>query len=213
MSSSDYFDDDIDEGILNELDVLESTQPQPLLKSSIASSSKASPITLKHATTNASINVPPPPQRTTTIESDDYDITFDYDENELLKLDGLMESAHRGNATAGPSVTLGRSPSKGGVQTTLFGDILTPANNKTRTSPNSKGGGSSKGTLQHSKSAGQVFRKTKVWDHTAFSKTGRRKKDNGKSRMDGEDDMGEEGEEQIEFEQFPAPFVPGESVH
>jgi ATP-dependent DNA helicase MPH1 len=56
-----------------------------------------------------------------------------------------------------------------------------------------------------------VNRKAKKWDHTAFSKTGRRRKV-GKGK--GKENMDEaEGEEDpVEFEQFPAPFIPGKLI-
>ena len=62
---------------------------------------------------------------------------------------------------------------------------------------------------------GQQAPKTKSWDHTAFSKTGvRQSKQRAKRKGKGkafENDAEESGEEQVEFEQFPAPFVNSES--
>ncbi|KAI0067884.1 hypothetical protein BV25DRAFT_1819338 [Artomyces pyxidatus] len=66
--------------------------------------------------------------------------------------------------------------------------------------------------MHRSKSTGQqLFRKTKKWDQTAFSKTGpsRRKTDKGKGKAGPDADI--DDEEQVEFEQFPAPFVSSES--
>lgn len=136
---------------------------------------------------------PTPPSR----EGSVYDLTFDIDENELQKLDEFIENAYQGKAQpiAGPS----RNTAK--HQTTLFGDILPPTSSKP------------KSQLQRTKSTpknpfGQQAPKTKQWDQTAFAKSGLKQgKAKGKGRMY---DDGEEDEENIEFEQFPAPFVSGE---
>lgn len=216
MSSSDYFDDDLDEGFLDELDAIEASNIQPPSKPlAPARTSKPSASTSKPATSAPKSPAARKIGKTTTLESDDYDMTFDYDESELQKLDGVIEDAYQGKVaphTAEGSRPLTRAPSKGGLQTTLFGDVLAPTTNRTRSEGNNKGEGSSRGPMQRSKSSGQLFRKTKVWDHTAFSKTGKRKTDKGKRKAwDDENDAGEE-EEQIEFEQFPAPSVPSTSV-
>lgn len=215
MSSSDYFDDELDEGFLDELDAIETSHTKSPLEPLAPQTSKPSTSTSK-----PTIPVPKAPasrelRKTTTLESDDYDLTFDYDESELQKLDGVIEDAYQGKVA--PTTVTARSsafaPSKGGLQTTLFGDVLAPATNRTRSEGNNRGEGSSRGPMQRSKSSGQLCRKTKVWDHTAFSKTGKRKIDKGKGKArDDENDAGEQ-DEQIEFEQFPAPFVPGEYVH
>jgi len=56
-----------------------------------------------------------------------------------------------------------------------------------------------------------VNRKTKKWDHTAFAKTGRRRKAGKGKEKENIDEEGDE-EEVVEFQQFPAPFVQGTLV-
>ncbi|THH21565.1 hypothetical protein EW146_g39 [Bondarzewia mesenterica] len=191
MSSDGYFDDDLDQDFLNELDAIEASQfvsssKTPIVAPITRAGTKAGPLVL-------------------TRDDSDYDITFDIDERDLQTLDGLIEDAYSGKpapVTRPPrSNGLSRAPS-GGIQTTLFGGVAeTLSSNRT--------GGSSKGPLQRSKSSGQQFKKTKVWDHTAFAKSGprRRKSDKGKGKEPADGDDGEEGEKP-EFEQFPAPFIP-----
>lgn len=62
---------------------------------------------------------------------------------------------------------------------------------------------------------GKKAAKTKTWDRTAFAETGYKPKPGtgkGKKRGWGNDDMDEEHEaEEVEFQQFPAPFVPRKS--
>lgn len=205
MSSSDYFDDDIDEGFLEALEAAESKDPRPLANPSGHAQVPKPSISINVAPT---ARAPLPPlQKTANLQSDDYDLTFDFDESALQQLDAI-ENAHIGKTAPSTTVAprpLARTSSKGGVQMTLFGEVLA-----TSTNANSRGEGSSRAAIQRAKSSGQLFRKTKVWDHTVFSKTGRRRsKGKGKTRDD-ENEAGEE--EQFEFEQFPAPFVSGESV-
>lgn len=62
---------------------------------------------------------------------------------------------------------------------------------------------------------GKPTKKTKQWDRTAFAKSGWRKPANaqGKEKV-GEQVGGEQDEEEeIEFEQFPAPFVSSKPSH
>ncbi|KDQ63860.1 hypothetical protein JAAARDRAFT_696340 [Jaapia argillacea MUCL 33604] len=122
------------------------------------------------------------------------------------------------NAAQAPPTnrTFSRTTSKG-LQMTLFGDVLPPqassskskstTDNQSRTKP-----------VPTRNPFGHHARKTKVWDHTEFAKTGWKKstgksvkgKGKGKGKAspdDGIDDADEE-EEEVEFEQFPAPFVP-----
>lgn len=113
-----------------------------------------------------------------------------------------------GQPVAGPSNSNGlvRRPSRG-AQLNLFGELAQ------ETEAASKSGESNKRTFQRTRSTlrqmplpGQAKR-TKQWDRTAYAKTGWRKPkdmDKGKGRAsDGEDE-----EERIEFEQFPAPQIP-----
>ncbi|KAI0321122.1 hypothetical protein OF83DRAFT_401593 [Amylostereum chailletii] len=200
MSSDGYFEDDMDDAFFNELDTIEATQLQ------------SPPITQQ---TEPSVPVSRPPRSTATpiaIDDDDYfDMTFDVDESELQKLDHAIQDIYAGKPApapvAGPSRSrsFARVPSKGGRQTTLFGEVLP------QTKPPSKSAESSRPTTERTKSAGQreLFRKTKKWDHTAFAKSGSRRKQSDKGKGKGkalpDDDAVEE--EEVEFEQFPAPFV------
>jgi ATP-dependent DNA helicase MPH1 len=121
---------------------------------------------------------------------------------------------------AGPSKarSFSRVSSTGGRQTTLFGDVIPEDSSPSRKSSNNTSS-SSRVPLHREKSAStqrELFKKTKKWDHTAFAKSGKRKKlANGKGKapaQDGENDEGEE--EEMEFEQFPAPFIsPGVSLY
>lgn len=187
MSSDEFFEeDDIDQSLLKELDAIEASSYQP---------PKPQPPKA------------PPLRRNDT--SDYFEETLEIDDSELIRLDNFIEDAYQGKAApvAGPSNL--RTNSKIMVQTTLFGGTLPEASSKTKGPP------SSSRSLQHKTSKKRAFAqqapKTKVWDRTAFAKTGWRKgpkggKGKGKAVDDREQDSwDDEGPE--EFEQFPAPFV------
>lgn len=134
------------------------------------------------------------------ISSDGLDDSFVVDERELERLDGFIMDVYAGKA--GPIA----GPSNATRQTTLFGTIL----------PNSPRKEHVKTTIQRSKSNsknpfGGKPRKTKVWDHTAFAKSGQRKdmeRTHGKKRALPESEgEGQDDDEVLDFEQFPAPFV------
>ncbi|KAF9229670.1 P-loop containing nucleoside triphosphate hydrolase protein [Gyrodon lividus] len=182
MNSDDYFDDDIDSGILNQLDIIEAAhrpqpkQPQP----------------------------PAKPVQPKQLEADDsfVDLTLDIDEAELQRLDSFIDAAYKGKAGfVTGSTNLGCSSSKNSVQTTLFGE---PA------ASTRKAGPVSRGPMQRTKSNprnpfGHQAPKTKQWDHTGFAKSGWKK-----PKAKGQDNDGEGQEEgEVEFEQFPAPFISG----
>ena len=183
MSSDGYFEDDIDQEFLNQLDVIEASQ--------LASSSTPAPPAARARARGPSLPV--------VADDSDYDMAFDVDEQELQKLDVLIEHAyHLRPATKPQSNGVCRQPSKGGIQTTLFGGIAD-------TSAPSKGEGPSKHPFQRSKSTGQHPKKTKVWDHTAYTKSGPRKRKSDKGKGKAGDDV-DGHEEEVEFEQFPAPL-------
>lgn len=192
MNSDDYFPDDLDSGILNQLDVIEA-----------AHRPKLNPPTRRPP--NPPKYKPAPPKQ---VEKEDsfMDLSLDIDEADLQRLDSFIDAAYKGQAppVAGPS-NAARPLSKSSVQTTLFGDIARPPASTSKASP------ASRGQMQRSKSDhrnpfGHQAPKTKQWDHTAFAQSGRKKpKSKGKGKLD-ED---EEDEEAVEFEQFPAPFVQG----
>lgn len=191
-SPSHYWDDEeLNSAVLNELAAIEAGQ--------VASTSK--PTVRK-----PSPNLRPTPL--TGANSDDlFDLTFDLDVQELEMLDAAIENDYKQKA-----VSTSKSPSSGaltsrplsGRQVTLFGDVISP-----RTSP-SKKPQTSCGSVQQRKSPTRpVNRKKKKWDHTAFAKTGRRRRA-GKGKGKENQDEGSEGDEEeaVEFEQFPAPLVP-----
>lgn len=191
MSSSDYgFDDELDSAILNELDVIEAAHRPPL-----RNPPKPPPLAAK---------APKPLD-----EEDSFlDLSLEIDDAELQRIDTFIDAVYKGNAqpVAGPS-NYARPLSKNTVQRTLFGDIAQPAVSSSRQSPTKRS------SLQRTKSSprkpfGQQAPRTRQWDHTVFAKSGWKKPKTvkGKGKDDGDDE-----EEHVEFEQFPAPFVSGMS--
>ncbi|KAG5639302.1 hypothetical protein H0H81_004504 [Sphagnurus paluster] len=190
MSSDGYFDgDDLDDAMFEELDAIEAA--------AMASPPRA----------QAQAPKPVPTAKPLSRGEDSfYDLTFDIDENELAKLDVFVKDAYDGKAqpVAGPS---GLNRTKSAIyQTTLFGEKLPQSSSNTQP----------RAQIQRTKSTprnpfGQRARKTKVWDQTAFAKTGLKSgKSKGKGKGKASYDDDDEEQEEIEFEQFPAPFVPGE---
>jgi ATP-dependent DNA helicase MPH1 len=117
-----------------------------------------------------------------------FDLTLDVNEMEKLE----EAAARRLNAQPGPS-RQGASR-----QIDLHGRPLPPQ------SPEKQ--------VQHRPVFGQKMRKTKVWDQTAFAKTGWRstkpvksKKGKGKAVAD---DEGDDDEECVDLHDVPAPFMP-----
>ncbi|KAG1871187.1 hypothetical protein C8R48DRAFT_698038 [Suillus tomentosus] len=187
MSSSDYgFDDELDSAILNELDVIEAAHRPPLR--------------------NPPKPPPPAAKAPKPLDEEDsfLDLSLEIDDAELQRIDTFIDAVYKGNAqpVAGPS-NHARPPSKNTVQRTLFGDIAQPTVSSSRQSPTKRS------SLQRTKSSprkpfGQQAPRTKQWDHTVFAKSGWKKPKTvkGKGKDDGDDE-----EEHVEFEQFPAPFV------
>ncbi|EJD04033.1 P-loop containing nucleoside triphosphate hydrolase protein [Fomitiporia mediterranea MF3/22] len=207
---SDSFDIDDDEfadfAFLQELDAIEAASQQPVSK-------PARPAPVANATSNATSNVPVPsagprfkPALRNHPSSDEFDGSFDVDAEELDRLDAFIADSYAGKAqpVAGPSRTR---------QTTLDG----------RTLPNSPIEKSQpKRSFSRTKSAGNGEQKAKTWDRTGFSETGFRstkKKGKGKGKGKGKEKEKEKsvpgGEnidddfngEEMEFEQFPSPYV------
>jgi ATP-dependent DNA helicase MPH1 len=193
-SPSDYWDDEeLNSAVLSELAAIEATQ--------VASTSK--PIVRK-----PSVKLVPPPL--TVADSDDlFDLSFDVGVQDLQRLDAAIEKDYSRKAGSTPKSPLSRgltTRSLSGRQTTLLGDVISP-----RTSPSKKPPSSRRGAQQRKSPTRPVNRKTKKWDHTAFAKTGRRRKvGKGKEKENVEEER--EDEEVVEFEQFPAPFVPGKLI-
>ncbi|KAH9057001.1 hypothetical protein EDB87DRAFT_1833399 [Lactarius vividus] len=186
MSSPNSYwgDEELNSAVLNELAVIEATQ--------IASTSR--PVVRSPPKT-----VPP----LTTLDSDDlFDFTFDVGVQDLQELDAAIENDYRRKAAPASkspsSNTFGRSLS--GRQTTLFGGIVPPRSHSPK-KPSSSRRGAQQKSPNHS-----TDRRVKKWDHTAFAKTGTKRK-TGKRNARELDEEGEE-DDAVEFEQFPAPFVP-----
>jgi ATP-dependent DNA helicase MPH1 len=130
---------------------------------------------------------------------------FNVNESGLRKPGAFIKESYEGNPapTAGPSRTFARTSSSNMVQTTLFGGVAgqQPVSNANKARPEMQR------TTTQRNVFGQQARKTKKWDQTAFAKSGVRppkSKDKGKGRAEDEDEL---GDEPLEFEQFPAPFV------
>jgi ATP-dependent DNA helicase MPH1 len=193
-SPSRYWDDEeLNSAMLNELAATDIPQ--------VASTSKP---TVRKPSSDLG------PTPLTVADSDDlYDLSFDVGVQDLQRLDAAIEKDYRRKADS-----TSKSPSSGalttrslsGRQITLFGDIISP-----RTSPSKKPPSSRRSVHQRNSPTRPVNRKTKKWDHTAFAKTGRRRRA-GKGK--GKENLDEEGDEEevVEFEQFPAPFVPGKLI-
>ena len=210
MSSSDeYFDDDIDPTILQQVDAIEAAHTQVLAPASsrpIQPPQKAAP----------------PPAREVIEIDDSYDYgTFEIDDKDLEAIDKLCDEAYNAKKAstpvAGPSraaTGLQRMTSAATVQTTLFGSVV-----QNKPPPTTNGASSSKQPVQRTNSnanSNNLFtgnpNKTKRWDHTAFAKTGWKKPKTvkGKEKASSFDDGEEEDdweEEEVVFEQFPAPFI------
>ena len=196
MSDYDYFEgDDLDSAFLNEVDAIESSYKA---KNHINGNQQYIQPQVPAP------NLPSRPRALAPAESsDDYDMSFNVDASELDRLDKFISESYAGRAQpfAGPS--------KQTRQTTLDGRTLP------QSTPKSSLGNTLSRTVSHRNSLGSKDKaqKTKTWDHTAFAETGflktkGRRKGKGK-QVDCDEE--EEGDEPVEFEQFPAPFVPGES--
>ncbi|KAG6885931.1 hypothetical protein C0993_007433 [Termitomyces sp. T159_Od127] len=177
MSSDGFFEgDDLDDAAFDELDAIEA------------------------AALKVPLRPPSVPMSGPTTENDSfYDMTFDLDENDLRKLCDLENDAYNGKAQPIAESSLRRTGSAT-HQTTLFGDVL-PSSSKAPERPQIRGIKSA----SYDPFAKQA-QKTKVWDQTAFAKTGlKSEKSKGKGKASRDYD---EQEEDVVFEQFPAPFIP-----
>jgi ATP-dependent DNA helicase MPH1 len=187
MSSDGYFedgDDDIDPSLLNALDAIEAA----------------------HFSPPKAHNQLPPLTRTDSGSSDFFD---DVDESELRRLDSFIEDAYQGKV-ARVTGSSSRHSTKGKLQTTLFGDVLQPEASSSKVKATSS---AVRLVAPKRSQFGQQAPKTKVWDRTAFAKSGWRKpapsKGKGKASFgyDEEEEEFSDEDEEMEFEQFPAPFV------
>ncbi|KLO13944.1 hypothetical protein SCHPADRAFT_939941 [Schizopora paradoxa] len=237
MSDFDDFDDTFDSAVFRELDAIEasqlakpatqatSTQVPPKSGESRnnsqgnvagpskpkASTSRASPLIQKMADALS----PPPAQsrKVIPLDSDDFDMSFNFDESELAKLDKHCEDVLAGRAPiAGPSKSTTTRPppsrSRSTVQMTLDG-AFSPSK-EPRTFDRAR---------SFNRTNSTKVRPEKKWDRTAFSATGwmyQKKIDRQKEalRLAAKDnpDMNSEDEENededLGFEQFPDPDSP-----
>ncbi|KAK0198627.1 hypothetical protein F5146DRAFT_1020446 [Armillaria mellea] len=171
MSSDGFFDDDdINDAFLEELNAIEAAHLSP--------PKAARPV------------VPP-----TVDEDDSFDLTFDFDEEDLKKVDQAVMESYQSQSSAMTSTR--KSSSSGHLQTTLFGEILprSASSSKPKTAPQ-RVQSTSKNPF------GQQAPKTKHWDHTEFAKSGLK---SSKNKDKGKAESG--SDESLEFEQFPAPFI------
>ncbi|KAF8640347.1 hypothetical protein AX17_000019 [Amanita inopinata Kibby_2008] len=196
--NSDEFFDDIDDAVLEQIDAIEAAA---------LSKPKHGTSTPPNATHAASLTgtITQSVHRVSTrnpseIAQEDslIDFSFNIDESELQKIDTLIEDSYKGmvqpvagSSRAGPMTR----------QTTLDGGFVVSSQKPSST----------RATLPRSKSSsknpfGQQAPKTKKWDRTEFAKTGLKPQKKRKRKAD-EDDSKEEEMEDVEFEQFPAPFV------
>lgn len=122
---------------------------------------------------------------------DTMDNDFELDDAALQTLDNFIHDVYEGRSKP-MSYNLANTR-----QTTLTGEILPrPPPASTSTSK----------TVSHAAPASrQPSRKTKQWDHTQFAKTGAKQK--GKSKGSRGNNGGNDQDEEMEFEQFPSPFV------
>lgn len=208
MDSDDYFEDELDSAFLNEVNAIEAAH---LSLSKPVYTSNAKPIKRQSS----------PRSVIELTDSDAFDV-FDVDEEDLQRFDKVCQNEYQHQSAsalrpaAGPSnVNLHRTTSKGTIQTTLFGDVVHQDGPLGK--PKSKSG---KPSMERTHSSSRTLsggraRKTKQWDHTAFAKSGwklpisakKKGKEKAHSFFDSDQDESD-GEEQVEFEQFPAPFVP-----
>lgn len=200
MSEDDYFNDDFDSAMLDELDAIEAAYGSQISQQN----SKAKNPFVAASSNSVTKQLKPPsiPSYTGKQSKEqhslsDYDISFDIDAAELEKLDAFIADSYAGlvRPAAGPSKT---------IQTTLDGKTISQASTSTPPSKQSfeKAVSRTRGPL-----FGYAEKRTKQWDHAAFSATGwkstkgKKEKDNTKGKAKAnEDDL---DEEQIEFEQFP----------
>lgn len=199
MSSDGYFDDELDSAFLDEVDAIEAAHVPP---------ANPPPSYAKPQSKRLS-----PPRTVIELSDDEGFGAFDVDEADLQLIDEICANELKQSAPprpiSGPSkATFNRTASKG-AQTTLFGGILQSSASTSKNATSSSSKQHIEGTHSSSRNLfGGRSRKTKQWDQTAFAKTGWKKsksKGKGKGKVSFGEDMSDV--EEVEFEQFPAPFV------
>ena len=191
MSSDGFFSDDLDSAFLDEADAIEAAHVSPPKPKPVAAA---------------------PPPVINIDDSDDYDISCNFDETDFQQLDNVEESAYTGGPSNSPGLRrpgVGRTPSMT-VQRDLFGNLVTPGASTSKSAHAQKQAQPAMRTISHG-GFGGAQRKIRFWDHTQYAKSGwkKRKPSKGKDRVYGEDGEEEEVEEE-EPERLPAPFISGE---
>ena len=212
--SDDYFfgDEDLDNSaFIAGLDAFEAThnlqQRLPVTKSAPAPAPATRPV-FRPPSRPAPVPAPstsrPKPAATEVINiSDDeykFDDSFDLENANWEEFDQRVEGEvqqpqNRTDPVPGPSTTRQFTRTSSGKlqQQTLWG-LPAPPENRNKLPPRQKG---------------KTMKKTKTWDRMAYAKTGWRNPNKGKNKAtnsDGEEvEQEEEGEERVEFEQFPLP--------
>jgi ATP-dependent DNA helicase MPH1 len=188
MSSDDYFGDEMNSAMLDAVDEIEKTQTD-VQRAPLPVCPGPSPAP------RASASAPADPQ------SDDYDMSFHFDEAELAHAEtsALLKPVTGTNK----STPFRTSTNTFSGQSTLDGRII----------PNSPR------SARSAQTSGVRLRKTMVWDQTRFAESGRKRsmetgKGNGKASYrkaqathEDDEDGDESQDEALDFEQFPAPEV------
>jgi hypothetical protein len=232
MSSDEYFDDD---GL--DFEALQQLENEALNGSTRATHTitRPGPVTLNQTVPQAAARVPTTSSSSSRTvitnykksplriddSSDYFDDSFIIDESENARLDVIAQSAYcrqtgGTSGTRGPSALL-RTSSKDLQQMTLFGDALQPQSGSSGfpSAGRKRAAGSSSGSrgLLDTGGSRNVFGhqapKTKVWDHTAYAKSGWKMSKDAKGKGKSLHHEEEEEEEPVEFEQFPAPQIQG----
>jgi len=219
--SDDYFfdDEDLDNSAfiagLDAFEAAHSLQHQQATKSAPAPAPAPAPVASRPVFRPPSRPAPvpapstsrpkPPPAEVIDITDDDeykFDDSFDLENTNWEEFDQRVEvqaqqPQDRTGPIPGPSNTtattrqFSRTSSGKLQQQTLWG-VPAPPENRNKLPPRQKG---------------KTMKKTKTWDRTEYAKTGWRAVKKGKNKSynsDGEE-VNEEEQEEVEFEQFPRP--------
>ncbi|KZO99736.1 hypothetical protein CALVIDRAFT_358266 [Calocera viscosa TUFC12733] len=234
---SDDFDqfDDFDDSFLQQVDAIEQAEAKP--RAATLPNSKrtsfslfAAPTTWTRPPTNAARSVSGPSTHTPSTDtnavrfpartdasasastrpaakppsSDPYDLSFDLDPAAVASLTQIENTFQRTGSTSSAK-----------YQTTLYGTLArTPPRAAAEGGRSAVSAGPAGGAMAPARVGpfGRANQRTKQWDRTQFAATGirnkgRTKRKKGRPREE-EDESGEDLEEDVEFEQFPVPFVP-----
>lgn len=191
MSEYDDYFDSIDDDILEDLNALETSH-------------QTNSATSKPSSTKKPVKGAPKKPETPHTDTDSAFDDFSFDTEELKRVeDAAMKQA---NAQAGPSRWIepvgNTNTSK---QINLHGNFVRSQ------SPQRQ--------VQHRPAFGQKLQKTKVWDQTAFAKTGwkstkppKDRRSRSKNKSSGDNAL-EEDEDYVDLEGLPEPFMPCKFFH